>query len=394
LVKTACFECFSGISGDMCLGALVDAGVSVKALEKALKTLPVKGYKLVSAKVSRGGIAATKVDVVIRPLGKQHGHEHKMWKDIEKIIKASSLPADIRTKGSNVFRRLFEAEAAVHGKPFHKVHLHELGGTDCLVDIFGTLIGLDILGVGKVYATPVNLGSGLITTGHGVLPVPAPATMELLKGAPVYSSGAAFELATPTGAAILAGLNADFSGMPVMRVKNIGYGAGGKEVTGMPNVLRILVGNGEREDLYETVAVIETNIDDMNPQIYEDVCRKLSGAGALDVFLENVIMKKGRPAQKLTVLARESDVERLSDLIFRETTTIGLRIYKVMRKTLGREIKSVKTKYGQVRLKLSRLKGKVVNVSPEYDDLKALSEKCGVPIKRIVEELRAASRGS
>lgn len=386
-MKTAYFDCFSGISGDMCLGAVVDAGVSLSSLEKALKALPVRDYKLVSGKVTRCGISATKVDVVIKAGKGRHKHTAKTWRDIRKIIGEATFPEDVKAKGLRVFRRLFEAEAFVHGMPFDKVHLHELGGTDCLVDIFGSIVGLDLLGVDRLYSSRVNLGSGTVVTDHGILPVPAPATIELLRGRPVYSSSAAFELTTPTGAAILTGLGADFSGLPVMSVETIGYGAGNKDTAATPNVLRIMVGRGAGpEGLYETVTVIETNIDDMNPQIYEDVFRKLLDAGALDVSVESVIMKKGRPGLKLTVLSGDADLERISDLIFRETTTIGLRFHKVVRKTLDREIRKVGTKYGMVRIKIARLAGEVVNVSPEYEDLKALSVKTGLPIKRIAEE--------
>lgn len=387
--KIACFDCFAGISGDMCLGALVDAGVNLLDIAKELKKLPIENYSLTSKKVLRNGISATKVDVIIKKseAGSQK-LEVRRWKDIEKIIKTSQLSEKIKQKGLHIFKKLFEAEARVHGESFHKVHLHELGGIDCLVDIFGTLIGIDILGIEKIYVSSINLGSGSVKTEHGILPVPAPATAELLKGYSVYSSEIPFELTTPTGAAIISGMNAEPRSFSKITIEKIGYGAGSKDITNMPNTLRILIGkeaNACRSD--EFVTVIETNIDDMNPQIYEHVMERLFEAGALDVFLENILMKKGRPAVKLTVILEESDIENISNILFQETTTIGLRFYNAHRRTLDREIKKVKTKYGDVRIKVSTSKGNIVNISPEYEDLKAIAKKTKMPIKKIAEEI-------
>ena len=386
-MKIAYFDCFAGISGDMCLGALVDAGVSLSSLKKELKKLPIQDYRLVSKEVTRSGISAMKVDVIIKN-ARGNRHRATRWKDIEKIIKTSSLSDSIKQKGLHIFRKLFEAEAKVHGDPFDKVHLHELGGIDCIVDIFGTLIGLDMLGVGHIYASSINLGCGMIKTAHGMLPVPAPATAELLIGYPVYSSDIPFELTTPTGAAIISGMKADPYTRSEIIIEKIGCGAGNKDISHMPNILRILIGERAKDSgNEETVTVIETNIDDMNPQMYENVMDKLFKAGALDVFLENIIMKKGRPAVKLTVLAATPDVESLTDIIFEETTTIGLRFYEAQRKTLERTIKRVKTKYGNVRIKISRLNGKVTNMTPEYDDIKTAAKKTGIPVKKIAGEI-------
>ena len=391
-MKTAYFDCFAGISGDMCLGALVDAGADISEIAKYLEKIPIKNYILESRKVLRNGISATKVDVIISKSAiKSIKPENRKWKDIEKIIKASSLSDEIKQKGSHIFKRLFEAEAKVHGKPLDKVHLHEIGGVDCIVDIFGTLIGLDMLGVKKVYASPINLGSGKVKTEHGLLPVPAPATIELLRDFPVYSSGISLELTTPTGAAIITGLGAIFSALPEMKIEKIGYGAGSSDILNMPNALRIFLGEqveGKKEARNnDPVTVIETNIDDMSPQLYEDVMEKLFNSGALDVFLQNIIMKKGRPAIKLTVIAEEEDTDKMADILFKETTTIGLRFYKARRKTLNREIVRIDTKYGMVRLKLSRLKDIIVNISPEYDDLKAIAKKTKLPLKKVLEDI-------
>lgn len=377
----------------MCLGALVDAGVSIEDIGLLLRRIPVRQYHLRTKKVSRSGVAAVKVDVV---LDRGYKASAVKWKDITAIIKKAKLDENIRAQGLQVFKKLFEAEAKVHGQKVEEVHLHELGGTDCMVDIFGTLIGLDLLGVHKIYTSPVNLGSGTVKCGHGALPVPAPATAELLKGFPVYASGVPFELATPTGAAILAGLEAETGPVPSMSAERIGYGAGNRDIEHMPNALRVFIGEAAETDSPllrassdTDVIVIETNIDDMNPQLYEDVIDKLFAAGALDVFLENIIMKKGRPAVKLTVIADERKREYLTSLIFNETTTIGLRFYSAGRRVLDREIRKIKTLYGEVRIKIARLEGAVINISPEYTDLKALSKKTGQPIKRISEEIAA-----
>jgi uncharacterized protein (TIGR00299 family) protein len=385
--KIAYFDCFAGISGDMCLGALVDAGVDISDIKRDLKKLPIQNYILASKKVLRSGISATKVDVIIQNTeARKQKTENKKWKDIEKIIKTSQLSEKIKQKGLHIFKKLFEAEARVHGEPFDKVHLHELGGIDCLVDIFGALIGLDILGIEKIYVSSINLGSGSVKTDHGMLPVPAPATAELLKGYPVYSSEIPFELTTPTGAAIISGINADPYSLSKITIEKIGYGAGNKDIANMPNTLRILIGKeANAESSEEFVTVIETNIDDMNPQFYEYVMEMLFKAGAHDVFLENIMMKKGRPAVKLTVISDESDIDKISSILFQETTTIGLRFYKAHRKTLDRKIKKIKTKYGDVRIKVSTSKGNIVNISPEYEDLKAIAKKTNTPLKKVAE---------
>jgi hypothetical protein len=400
-MKTAYIECSAGISGDMCLGALVDAGVSLSAMKRSLNKIPIVGYTLSSRKVIRAGISATKVDVHIKestvrahrktPLYKLPA---RRWKDIQNIIRKSVLPENIKDKGLSAFKNLFEAEGKVHGEPFDSVHLHELGATDCIVDIFGTLISLDLLGIEKVITSPVNLGQGTVHTDHGVLPVPAPATIEILRGYPVYSSEIPFELTTPTGAVILKTLASSCVSFPRLTVETIGYGAGKKDITAVPNVLRLMIGEEYTASdkpiapaSENSVIILETNIDDMNPQYFENVMNRLFAAGALDVFLENIIMKKSRPGIKITTIVRESDADKMADILFTETTTIGIRMYRADRKILEREVKRIKTRYGFVRYKVSRLKGKVVTTTPEYEDVKALSEKTGTPIKIIAEEL-------
>lgn len=397
-MRIAYFDCYSGISGDMCLGALVDAGVALQDLTDSLKKLNVKGYRLASKKVTRGGIAATKVDVILTaesPVGAVR------WKDISAIISKSTLDTSVKKSGLAVFRAIFEAEAKVHGESFDHVHLHELGGVDCLVDVIGTLCGLALLGADKVYASPVNLGNGTVHTAHGTLPVPAPATAELLRGCPAYASSVPFEMTTPTGAALIRVLS-KASSSPALRVEKIGYGAGGRDIAGLSNTLRLLIGEEtagqvEQNAPDETVTVIEANIDDMNPQFYEEVMNKLFQAGALDVFLENIIMKKGRPAIKITTLSRNEDADKLTGILFRETTTIGIRYHRSARRVLKREMRSISTIFGELRIKIAEYEGVVVNVSPEYDDLRLFAEKSGLSLKRITEEVspllkRAAGR--
>ena len=400
-MKTAYFECSAGISGDMCLGAFVDAGVSLSTIKRSLNKIPIVGYTLSSRKVSRAGISAMKVDVHIKestagahrktPL---HKLQARRWKDIQNIIRKSVLPEKIKDKGLAVFKNLFEAEGKVHGEPFDSVHLHELGATDCIVDIFGTLISLDLLGIEKVIASPVNLGQGIIHTDHGILPVPAPATIEILRGYPVYSSEIPFELTTPTGAVILKTLASSCVTFPRFTVETIGYGAGNRDITAVPNVLRLMIGdeftasdNPISPASENSVIILETNIDDMNPQYFESVMNRLLAAGALDVFLENIIMKKSRPAVKITAIVKENDADKMADILLNETTTIGIRMYRADRKILEREVKRIKTRYGFVRFKVSRLKGKIVTTTPEYEDIKALSEKTDTPIRIIAEEL-------
>ena len=404
-MKTAYFECSAGISGDMCLGALVDAGASLSAIKRSLKKIPIAGYTLSSRKVIRAGISATKVDIKIKksvvnayPDMPLHNEQARRWKDVQNIIRKSVLPEKIKSKGLIIFKKLFEAEGKVHGKPFDSIHLHELGATDCIVDIFGTLICLDFLGIEKVIASPVNIGQGTVNTTHGLLPVPAPATIELLRGYPVYSSEIPFELTTPTGAVILKTLASSCVSFPRITVETIGYGAGNRDITAIPNVLRLMIGEEYTVNSKpiapaseNSVIILETNIDDMNPQYFESVMNRLFAAGALDVFLENIIMKKSRPGIKLTAIVKEHDVDKMADILFNETTTIGIRIYRADRKILEREVKRIKTRYGFVRVKVSRLKGKIVTTTPEYEDIKAISEKTNTPIKNIAEEVTSCN---
>ena len=413
-MKVAYFDCSSGISGDMCLGAVIDAGVSIRKLENDLKKIPVRGYRLISKKVKRAHFASTKVDVIqgSKPSTRAQAKGFKVqslrnWEDIERIIHKSSLSNDIKQKGLNIFKRLFKAEAKVHGEAFDKVHLHELGAIDCIVDVFGTIIGLNILGVEKVFSSPINLGSGFVKTETGILPVPAPATAEILKKIPVYSKDISFELTTPTGAAIIKELSSGFGSMPTMDIEKIGVGAGSMDFKDWPNILRLFIGNppspphsplskgGQKGDkavpggfLDEKVFVIETCIDDMNPQIYEYVMERLFKAGALDVYLTHILMKKGRPGIKLTAICNENLKEDLIKIVLKETSTIGLRFYETKRKVLQREIKMIDTEFGKVRVKVSKLGDEILKITPEYEDCKRIAKKLNIPLIEVLRKIR------
>jgi uncharacterized protein (TIGR00299 family) protein len=387
-MKIAYFDCSSGVSGDMCLGALVDAGVPLKAIARELKRLDIRGYRLEAKKVRRSGIAATKVDVVVGKRGVGIGRSGtKTWKDVRDIINGSSIPSHIKQRGLGIFRKLFDAEGKVHGTTYNRTHLHELGAVDCFVDVFGTLIGLDFLSIDRVYSSPVNLGRGSIKTEHGRLPVPAPATAEILRGVPVYSSDIPFELTTPTGAALIMELARDFAALPLMRIERVCYGAGQKEVTGFPNVVRVFFGQAISYDdrgRHEKVTVIETNIDDMNPQVYEYVSELLFKAGALDAYLSQVIMKKGRPGVVLTILCDEEKKANIMDIVFRETTTIGVRSYEASRVVLERRIREVETAFGKAKTKISKTADGTVKSFPEYEDCKKIARRYKMPLLEVM----------
>lgn len=391
-MKIAYFDCSSGISGDMCLGALIDAGVPAAKLENELRKIPIKGYKLKVKRVKRSGFAATKADVIQKAAHESHITEHRKWKDVEQTIRTSSLSDEIKQKGLSIFRRLFTAEAKVHGETFDAAHLHELGAVDSIVDILGTVIGLKLLGIDKVYSSGINIGGGSVRTKHGILPVPAPATTELLKGIPVYSDNPDYELTTPTGAVILKEISSSFGIIPDMVIEKIGIGAGNKDFKDKPNVLRILIGQSKEqsaESRGQKVAVIETTIDDMNPQIYEYAMEKLFKAGALDVYLTQLIMKKGRPGIKLTVLCNSKEKEKMVEIIFEETTTIGLRFYEADRQTLEREIKEINTALGKVKVKISKLGSRIIKTTPEYEDCKKLAKKLNMSLIEVMKRVKS-----
>ena len=380
----AYFDCFSGISGDMILGAIVDAGIAIDVLRAELSKLNLPGYELKADKVMRSGIAATKVHVIIDREDQKTRH----LSDILAIIDRSSLKASIKEKSSRIFTRLADAEAKIHLTTRNNIHFHEVGALDSIVDTVGAAIGLDLLGITEVMSSAVNVGSGTIQTSHGLLPIPAPATAEMLKGIPLYQSTTQFELATPTGAAIISTLGTSFGLLPSMRVDRVAYGAGEQDFAGKPNVLRLII--GEPTALYDEDAsvIIETNIDDMNPQLYDYLVEKIMSQGAQDAYLTPIIMKKGRPAILVSVLTDKSKLDAVLDTIFRETTSIGVRIQEVGRKKLDREIKEVETPYGRIRMKISRRGDEILTATPEYDDCRRIAEEKHIPVKVVMEEAR------
>lgn len=385
-MKLCYFDCFSGISGDMLLGALVDAGADLSRIEAELRRLPVSGWTLAAEKVKRGALQATQVRVAVTET-----HHHRGLGDILQIIARAGLAAGVAARASGVFKCLGEAEARVHGVPVEKVHFHEVGAVDAIVDIVGACVGLELLGVEQFACSALNVGGGRVETGHGVLPVPAPATADMLQHAPSYSTGIERELVTPTGAALVAGLVTQFGPMPRMTVTQIGYGAGAADLAEQPNVLRLFLGEAAEAACTAdepVVTVLEANLDDMSPLVGGYFMEQALAAGALDVFYTPVQMKKNRPGLVLTVICPPERADALSELIFEQTTTIGLRHYEARRRTLEREFVTVETPYGPVRMKLARLNGRVLNAAPEYEDCQRLAREKAVPLKQLLADVQ------
>ena len=389
-MRIAYLECFSGVSGDMLLGALADAGAPAAELAAVPEKLGLSGASLRLEKTSRAHISATQARVEEAAAS---WHPHRSLSSIEQMIARASLSERTRQNALAVFRRLGEAEARIHNVPLEAVHFHEVGAVDSLVDIVGACAGLELLSIEKLYCSPLNVGAGTVRTEHGVLPVPAPATVELLKGvgAPVYSSGPQAELVTPTGAAVVATLAAGFGALPAVKVVAAGYGAGSQDFAGRPNVLRVLVGesaevSAEAAAPAATVCVIEANIDDMNPQIAGHLTEQALAAGALDIYFTPVQMKKNRAGMVVSLVVEPADRDRLAHLLFRESTTIGVRIYTAERRTLDRAHVAVDTAYGPLRVKVSRLDGEVLNFAPEFDDCQRIARERGVPLKVVLAE--------
>ena len=388
------FDCFSGISGDMTLGALVDVGLSPRALRQGLKALPLSGYRLKVSKVHRGPIHATKVDVVIPRVAEKR----RSWPQIRRLLTASRLPPNVKKQALTVFERLATAEGTVHGQDPATVSFHEVGAIDALVDIVGGLLGCHELGVKTFSATPVNVGSGTIDSAHGLLPVPGPAVAELAKGHPIYSQGPAMELTTPTGMALLTTLSQTFGPLPLVVPGAVGYGAGTADPADWPNVLRVFLGTpdltpssgGEGVEA-DQVIQLETNIDDMNPQLYEAVMERLFEHGALDVSLTPTIMKRNRPGIILTVLAHPEHAGILTQLLFRETTTLGVRSQPINRTTLSRSMQTIRLPQGRVRVKTVRA-GKTVKYRPEFQDCQAIAKKTGIPVQEVIEQVMQSVR--
>lgn len=387
-MKILYFDCFSGISGDMVLGAMTDAGVDIEAVRKELKKLNLSGYKLRISNVKRKGIKGTKVDVVVDK--KRHFH-HTSYKDIKRLIERSKLSKRIKEDSLRIFKNIAEAEAKIHKTSVDNVHFHEVGAVDSIVDVVGAAICINLLSPDIILSSPINTGRGMVKTEHGILPVPAPATAEMLKGFPFYSSSTEFELATPTGVGIVTTMAKASNSMPIMKTSAIGYGAGSRDFLDSPNLLRIMIGEGYSPPEQDSITVIESNIDDMNPQFYDHIMNRLFKGGALDVFLTPIIMKKNRPAIKITLLSDNDNLNKLADILLSETTSFGLRIYRTERIKLEKEIKTVNTKYGKAKVKIGKRNSKIIKVVPEYEDCKRIAEEKGIPIKEVYEKVRSAA---
>ena len=421
MARVLYFDCFAGASGDMVLGALLDAGLPAAELERALGALMLPGTRFSAEKVLRAGVSATKFRLVEPGRGdaQEHGHGHHHAHDhphgsglghardhggapvhghrpvaeINRLIEGSSLSPAAKGRTIELFGRLAAAEAAIHQMPVDQVHLHEVGELDSIVDVAGAVFGLEWFGIDRFVASPLNVGGGMVRSAHGVFPVPAPATLRLLADAPVYSSGVQMETVTPTGALLVAGYAAEFGAFPSMKVERVGYGAGERDLPGSPNVLRVVIGDDGEPGPGERVVVIESEIDDMNPQIFGALMDRLYAAGALEVFYTAVHMKKNRPGTLLTVVAAPGRREALSAIVFRETTTIGLRYQEVARTCLAREAVTVETAWGPIRVKIARLGAEVVNAAPEFDDCDKAAARAGVPVKQVqAAALRAYAR--
>lgn len=434
MARTLYLDCFAGASGDMFIGALLDCGLDFEYLKSELAGLNVEGYELSLERVDRSGISAAKFDVHLdHSDGHQHKHSqhhdpshehehshshehhhhehshshghhhrehshshehqnphahegHRSLSTIKQMIAASALSVMVKQRAQAIFQRIGEAESKIHGIPIETVHFHEVGAIDSIVDIVGACVGLEALKIEQILSSPLHVGSGTFTCAHGTYPVPGPATAEILKGVPIYSKEVEGELVTPTGAAIIATLAAGFGNLPAMKVERVGYGAGTRTYPKFPNVLRAIIGQAEAatDDTPTTVTVLEANIDDLNAQVFGHLMDKALAAGALDVFYTPVQMKKNRPGVLVTLLCRTEDRVRMSDLIFRETTTLGVRYREERREVLRREHVTVETAYGAVRIKVARATdGHVVNYAPEFEDCRAAAERHQAPVRDV-----------
>ena len=387
--RLAYFDCASGASGDMLLGALVDLGLSIDLLASELAKLPLRGYRLDAHKVHRAGLHATKVDVVTNeghgPAAGGHGHGHghaRTLPDIQRMLDQSGLEPEVKERAGALFRRLAEAEGEVHGVPADAVHFHEVGAVDSIVDIVGGVIGLAWLRADRFASSPLNVGTGTVSMSHGVFPVPPPATARLVRGVPVYGAGDG-ELLTPTGALLVTGYASAYGPLPPVRLEVVGHGAGTRDTHERPNVLRLIVGEEDARGETGRVLVLEAEIDDMSPQLYGPLIEKLLAAGALDAYLTPVQMKKNRPGTLVTVIAPPSRRQPVEDVFFTETTTLGVRWQEWDRTTLEREVVPVDTPYGAIGVKVGRRAGVVVNAQPEFEDCLRAAEARGVPVKEV-----------
>jgi pyridinium-3,5-bisthiocarboxylic acid mononucleotide nickel chelatase len=389
------FDCFAGASGDMILGALIDAGADVRELQSQLASLGLSGYAISVERVKRSGIAATKFNVAVDEAKQPHRH----LKEISEIISRSSLSSLTQQRASRAFELLADAEAIIHATTRDRVHFHEVGAVDSIIDTVGAMIGFELLGVEHFFASALRVGQGTVKATHGLMPVPAPATAELLRGIPIYAGDLEGEFVTPTGAAIIASLCERFGGLPEMKITKAGYGAGSRDPQGFPNALRVVLGeltDGGRSSAKpdERIVVIETNIDDMNPQAFSFVMDSAFALGALDVFMTATQMKKSRPGVMLTILCEAAARETIIEMLLAETTTLGVRYYEAKRRVLARVLETVETRYGPVRVKVARDGERTLHFQPEYEDCARLARQLGVPVIEIQSAASATYRES
>jgi len=392
------FDCFSGASGDMIVGALIDAGVTLDDIRAVLGSLSIDRDAVSTERVQRAGISATKFHVRGEDAGHEHhhhrhgevaieAHAHRTLTEIDTLIDGSRLSSAGKARAKALFARLGEVEGAIHGTAADKVHLHEVGSLDSILDIVSTVHALELIGADRIVASPLNVGSGTIRSSHGLYPIPAPATVRLLEGVPIYSGTQRAEMVTPTGALLITEYAAEFGGIPPMKIGRIGYGAGARNFEDSPNVLRVLIGESDASVSSRMVTVIEAEIDDMNPQIFGVVMEKLLAQGALDVFYTPIQMKKNRPGTLLSVIATPATRQPLTSILFQETTTIGVRYCDMTRECLDRESQTVDTPFGPIRFKVARRAGEVLNAAPEFDDCVRVAKTTG----RSVKEIQAAA---
>ena len=375
----AYFDCFSGISGDMVLGVLIDLGLQLDELNEALSTLDLEEFKIEAREVQSYGLRATKVDVIV-----PESVIVRTFANIRDLIVSSGLPETVKTMSLEIFMRLALAESVVHSKPVDQVHFHEVGAVDSIVDIVGSAFGIDALGITEVFSSPLPLGHGMIKTAHGSLPVPAPAVLEILEDTPTYGRGIPTEIVTPTGAAVIKTLASSFGNAPLMRLEKTGYGAGTKDL-GVANLLRVITGEAldYPSEAEELAIIVSTNIDDMNPEFYDYVMERLFTAGAHDVWLTPIQMKKTRPGTVVNVLCAPKDATAIKRILIEETSTFGLRTSMVMKKAIEREIIEVETPWGKVRVKVGRESNHITSVSPEFSDCARIAGEQSVPIKEV-----------
>jgi pyridinium-3,5-bisthiocarboxylic acid mononucleotide nickel chelatase len=389
-MKILYFDCFSGISGDMTVGALLDLGVPQEHLIEELDKLGISDeYEINIKKSAKNGIEGTDFDVQLKEHHHHHDHDHhhehhhgRNLFDIEGLIDKSDLDDNVKKISKDIFKVLAEAEAKVHGKDIYEVHFHEVGAVDSIVDIVGAAICIDYIKPDIIMASSINTGSGFVKCQHGVIPVPAPATLNILKDVPIYCDDREFELTTPTGAAIIKTLVSEFKKLSEMKIKKVGYGCG-KRDTEKPNVLRIVLA----EDASQDTCILEATIDDMNPQIYGYLMDKLFDAGAKDVYYTPIYMKKNRPGIVVTITVPTQNEDKIKEVMFRETTTIGIRKFNIERTELNREFEKINTEFGDITLKFSSYNGNVVNIKPEYEDIKNIAEKMDMPLKEVYRKV-------